>query len=237
MAHRTLLFRKITTYRDLGKAERTSRIVSCYNVPAMKAIRYGLHFATLTVAALVFWLATMDLTHPVRSSYFGNFYYGLMGALHAISIVLSLRDSKPARPIYPLCFISLAAIWSHLTPFIALLSSVMWDPIRQISHRPTLDLSFLVYLNGSIIGSSGYWLLVRLFWLKSLKRAAWLRTMALCAAATLFSLVAVEKLNLSDHINFILITAVWWYAFSLSLYWSETSALARKTTQATVTAS
>jgi hypothetical protein len=203
----------------------------------MKAIRYGLHFATLTVAALVFWLATMDLTHPDRSSYFENFYYGLMGVLHAISIVVSLRENKRARPIFALCFISLAAIWSHLTVFMAVLSSGMWDPIRQISHRPNLDLSYLVYLNGSIIGSSGYWLLVRLFWVKSLKRADWLRTMALCAAATLLSLVAVETLKLSDHTNFLFITAVWWYAFSLSLYWSETSTLAKKTTQATVTAS
>ena len=203
----------------------------------MKAIRYGLHFATLTVAVFVFWLATMDLTHPDRSSHFENFYYGLMGALHAMSIVVSLRENKPARPIFALCFISLAAIWSHLTPFMAVLSSVMWDPIRQISHRPNLDLTYLVYLNGSIIGSSGYWLLVRLFWVKSLKRADWLRTMALCVAATLFSLVSVETLKLSDHTNFLLITAGWWYAFSLSLYWSETSALAKKSTQATVTAS
>lgn len=203
----------------------------------MKAIRYGLHFAALTVAALVFWLVTMDLTHPARSSYLENFYGGLMGALHAMSIVVSLRESKPSRPIFALCFISLAAIWSHLTPFMALQSSVMWDPIRQILHRPNLNLIYLVYLNGSIIGSSGYWLLVRLFWLKSLKRADWLRTMALCVAATLFSLVAVQTLKLSDHNNFTLITAVWWYAFSLSLYWSETSALAKKGTQATVTAS
>jgi len=202
----------------------------------MKAIRYGLHFTTLTVAALILWLATMDLTHPARSSYFEYFYYGLIGALHAISIVASLRENNRARPIFALCFISLAAVWSHLTPFMAVQSSVVWDPIRQISHRPNLDLVYLVYLNGSIIGSSGYWLLVRLFWLKSLKRADWLRTMSLCVAATLFSLVAVETLKLSDHTNFLLITVVWWYVFSLSLYWSETSALAKNTTQATATA-
>jgi hypothetical protein len=65
----------------------------------MKAIRYDLHFTTLTVAALILWLATMDLTHPARSSYFEYFYYGLIGALHAISIVVSLRENKPARPI------------------------------------------------------------------------------------------------------------------------------------------
>lgn len=217
--------------------KRTSIIWSCYNAPDMKAIRYGLHFATLTLAVLIFWLATVDLTHPARSSYFENFYYGLMGALHSTSIVVSLRRSKPTRPIFVLCFISLAAIWSHLTPLMAVWSSVMWFPLRQISHRPNLDLSYLVYLNGSVIGSSGYWLLVRLFWLKSLKRADWLRTMTLCVAATSFSLVAVETLNFSDHTNFVLIAAVWWSAFSLSLYWSETSALAKMSRQAAVTAS
>jgi hypothetical protein len=203
----------------------------------MKAIRYGLHFATLTVAVLVFWLAIVDLTHPARSSYFENFYYGLMGSLHATSIVVSLRGNKPARPIFALCFISLAAIWSHLTLFMAVLSSVMWVPIRQILHRPNLELTSFAYLNGSIIGSSGYWLLVRLFWVKSLKRADWLRTIAFCAAATSFSLVGVEALNLTDRTNLVFITAVWWYAFSLSLYWSETRVLAKKTSQAIVTAS
>src|SRR4029077_11524279 len=100
----------------------------------MKAIRYGLHFTTLTVAALILWLTTMDLTHPARSSYFEYFYYGLIGALHAISIVVSLRENKPARPIFALCFISLAAVWSHLTPFMAVQSSVVWDPIRRLAR-------------------------------------------------------------------------------------------------------
>src|ERR1700730_4017598 len=98
--------------QDLGKAEHTSRIWSCYNVPAMKAIRYGFHFASLTVAAVIFWLAK-DLYLPYWISNFDFFHYALMGALHATSIVVSLRDRRAthpitAFPIYALGFITLA---------------------------------------------------------------------------------------------------------------------------------
>jgi hypothetical protein len=44
--------------QNLGKAERRSRIWSCDYLPAMKMIRYGLHFATLTVAGVTYWLAS-----------------------------------------------------------------------------------------------------------------------------------------------------------------------------------
>jgi hypothetical protein len=57
----------------------------------MTAIRYGLHFAILTVAAVVFWL-TKDLDLLDWIFDFDFFHYALMGALHATFIVVSLRD-------------------------------------------------------------------------------------------------------------------------------------------------
>ena len=54
---------------------------------AMKAIRYKLHFATLTVAVVAFLLAK-DLALPNWISQFNFFHYGLMGALHATCIVV-----------------------------------------------------------------------------------------------------------------------------------------------------
>jgi hypothetical protein len=86
-------------------------------------------------------------------------------------------------------------------------------------------------LTGSAIGASGYWLLVRQFWLKSLRRADWLRTVALCVVGTLLSAVAVDALNPSTEIFSPIITIAWWFAFSISLYWSEMSAYANQSTK------
>jgi hypothetical protein len=115
----------------------------------------------------------------------------------------------------------------------------VWTPIAGILPRSNFNL-ILIFLTGSAIGSSGYWLLVRLFWLKSLRRADWLRTVALCVAATLLAALAlgmfdgyvhgVAKLD-ADIISPIL-TVAWWFAFSISLYWSEMSEQASKSTQA-----
>jgi hypothetical protein len=213
----------------------------------MTVIRYGLHFATLTVAAVIFWLAK-DLYLPYWLSDFDFFHYALMGALHAACIVISLRDRRAthpifAFPIYASCFIMLAATLSAATPILGLWGAVVWTPIAAILPRSDFNLIF-IYLTGAAIGSSGYWLLVRLFWLKSLRRADWLRTVALCVTATLLAALAlsmfdgyvrgVAKLN-ADIISPIL-TVAWWFAFSVSLYWSEMSGDADKSAEAMASA-
>jgi hypothetical protein len=208
----------------------------------MKAIRYSLHFAILTVAAVIFWLAR-DLAFFDRAFNFPFFHYGLMGALHATCIVVSLRDRRAthkviAFPIYALSFIMLAIILSAATPIWGLWGSIVWVPFADILRRYGLSFD-LIFLTGSAIGASGYWLLVRLFWLKSLRRADWLRTVSLCVTATLLAdlvlgmfdgyVRGVAKLN-ADIISPIF-TVAWWFAFSISLYWNEMSEQANKSTQ------
>jgi len=209
----------------------------------MTAIRYGLHFAVLTVAAVIFWLAK-DIYLPFWISDFDFFHYALMGALHATCIVVSLLDHRAthpiiAFPIYTFCFIMLVTILSAATPILGLWGSIVWVPLDDILREKHLG-SYSIFLTGSAIGASGYWLLVRLFWLKSLRRADWLRTVSLCVTATLLALLALDmfdgyvggmaKLN-ADIISPIL-TVAWWFAFSISLYWSEISEQAIKSTQA-----
>jgi len=228
----------LPTSQDLGGAERTS-IWSCYNVLAMKVIRYGLHFATLAVAAVIFWLAK-DLYLPYWISNFDFFHYALMGALHATCIVVSLRDHRAthsiiAFPIYALCFIMLITILSAATPILGLWGSIVWAPLGDILREKHLG-GYSILLTGSAIGASGYWLLARLFWLKSLRRVDWLRTLSLCVTATLLAELALgmfdgyvrgaPKLN-ADIISPVL-TVAWWFAFSISLYWSEVSEQADK---------
>ena len=198
----------------------------------MRAIRYSLHFELLIVAGFVFWQAK-DSHLSARVAGFDFFHYGLMGVLHAMAVVLSLRDRKAADLIPALCFITLAAAWSAITPLLGLWGSVVWIPIGTTVLRPAPHNLIFVLATGSAIGSAGYWLLVRLFWLKSLRRADCFRTIALCATATLVSGLSANMLPRSlntsgEEISFIL-TAAWWCAFSISLYWSERSGYANKT--------
>lgn len=223
------------------------RLWSCYHVPAMKTIRYGVHFALLIVAAVIFWLAK-NLYLPYWISNFDFFHYALMGALHATCIVVSLRDHKSAHqiiapfPIYALCFIMLAAILSAATPILGLCAAIVWAPLEELLRKNHLG-GYAILLTGSAVGASGYWLLVRLFWLKTLRRADWLRTISLCVTATLLTELALEMFDgyvrgmakLNADIISPMLTVTWWFAFSISLYWSETCHQSNKSTQAVET--
>jgi len=190
-------------------------------------IRYRFHFLILVVAAFVFWLA--------KESDFA--YYELMGALHATAVVVSLRNRKAHHAMLALCFIVLAAAWSAATPVIAYRSLALWSLFPQAPNGGGLAY-ILMWVAGSAVGSAGYWLLVRLFWLRSLGRADCLRTVALCVAATLLSFpVAMLDQSGKDHYATVLFTVAWWLAFSLSLYWSEVSGQAKKSTPAIATVS
>src|SRR6266850_4220460 len=89
----------------------------------MKAIRYGIHFTALGVAAIIFWLLR-DFYPPYLSSSFDFFHYALMGALHATCIVVSLRDRRTTR--HALGFITLATVLSAWTPFMGLMGALVW---------------------------------------------------------------------------------------------------------------
>ena len=73
-------------------------------------------------------------------------------------------------------------------------ASIVWAPFSDILRRYELG-PFSILLIGSAIGYSGYWLLVRQFWLKSLRRADWLRTVGLWVTATLLAGLATGMLD------------------------------------------
>jgi len=191
----------------------------------MARIRYSLHFKILVLAALIFWpLRNLEL--GARTFNFEFFPFALMGFLHAACLVISLRDRKAARPIIALCFITFVTLWSAVTPILGLWGSIIWTPIADILPKG----EFLILVTGSAIGSAGYWLLVRLFWLKSLRRAHCLRSVALCVTSTLLSSFVMQLLPN----GFVILTIPWWFAFSLSLYWSERTSYARTPIPATI---
>jgi hypothetical protein len=150
------------------------------------------------------------------------FYPLMIGALHATSIVVSLRDLKAFRLIVALSFVVLAAIWSAATIILTLWSSPLLNPIVEGLHGSDYA-PFVLYVVGSIVGASGYWLLVRLFWLRSLRPGDLVRTIALCVGGTLLSVGALVVLQTRVEISETLMTVGWWFAFSISLYWSEMS--------------
>jgi len=114
----------------------------------------------------------------------------------------------------------------------------VWAPLGDILRENHLG-SYAIFLTGSAIGASGYWLLMRLFWMKSLRRADWLRTTSLCVAATSLAGITLGMFggyvhgtaNLNANIISPILTVAWWFAFSISLYWSEINEQADKSAQ------
>lgn len=195
-------------------------------------IRYRLHFLLLIVAALAFRLAE-DVDLSIRIAGVNHFLFVLMGVLHATALVVSLRSRKAHYVVSALSFVILAAVWSAATPMLALASWPLWNLLPEGGPR-----FVSIFVIGSAVGSAGYWLLVRLFWLKSLRRVDCFRTVLLCVAATLLSF-PVNMLDQSGkhYYESLFYPAAWWFAFSISLYWSEMSGLAKKSTPAMASAS
>jgi hypothetical protein len=194
----------------------------------MKTIRYGLNFSLLLVGAAIFWLArNADL--PAAIINLRVIHFGLMGALHAASLMISVRDRKTVRPISALSFIGLATIWSAATPILSLWGSLVWGPILNNLPAREYNPVLLLLLTGSMIGSSGYWVLVRLFLLRSLGYADWVKTVALCVVGTSLSFAVfylpppTNSVVQNSEIFGLIQTMAWWFAFSISLFWSESA--------------
>ena len=187
---------------------------------AMTQIRYRLHFSLLIAATFIFWLLK-DLHFPYWVVDFDFLPYMFMGLLYATATIVSLRRLEGIRPVFTVAFIVLAVAWSAATPILALWTEILWYPL--INFLPVGEPSVAVlFIQGSIVGSLGYWLLVRWICLKSLRRADWLKTLLLCSSATLISIVVSDRLKRGVPFD-LLLTTSWWFAFSASLYWSEMS--------------
>jgi hypothetical protein len=211
---------------DFASGTMRTPNLNIHPVPT-KTLRYNIHFLILIVLTTV-------LCVPMRLGFltFGArfaFIFALVGVLHSFAIVVSLRDLKAIKPVFALCFIFLAGLWSYVTPLLGAL------PVQALPDKSGDDLRMISwYLIASAIGSSGYWILVRLFWLKSLRPIDMPKTVVLCMAATILSATAVvygqPQANPEIDILHIATTLAWWFAFSFSLYWSETSQIGKTTT-------
>jgi hypothetical protein len=183
----------------------------------MRRIQYKRHLTALILAITILWsVLAIDLV-PVGVDRF-VFFFGLMGALHATSLVVSLRDAKRTTPT--ISFIALAALLSVATPLSA------WGPAWLTSHLTELvDARLLLTLAlASAFDACAYWLLIRVFWLKSLTLADLWMTGTMCAAATVLSWASLGMLTPTSgrwDVRDVIPTAAWWAAFSFSLFLSE----------------
>jgi hypothetical protein len=191
----------------------------------MSVINYRRHSLILVIAAAVLTLPVEDRI-PNGDGRF-VYYFGLIGALHAASVALSVERS--GRTLRGISFVLLAAVLSLTVPFIALFALESLPLPKVIGDDP--QVMFLFF--GSAAGAFSYWILVRQFWLRSLGFWDLATTIVLCGVATLLSFPAAGMLESQPAFRenrFLSIpwriadsmpTLAWWVAFSVSLYLSE----------------
>lgn len=181
----------------------------------MQSIDYRRHFLTLIPAAICFWVITRD---PVfsRSGFHFFLYFGSMGTLHATSLVVSLRERNGVTIGKACIFVTLVSALSILVFFSPLLFSSLLALLPRDNPRFFAGLAL-----ASVVGASGYWLLLRWFWLKSRSYVNLITTSAVCGVATLVSWTASGDLAFLGDIAGLVPTLAWWAAFSLSLYFGD----------------
>lgn len=198
-------------------------------------IAYTRHCAILIAAAFILPLFSVAIdSAPAGDARFFSFF-ALVGAIHATSTALSFRHRAPVARSK--AFVALAAVLSLVTPLLGfavtpVLPFVVPTILRLVpflksigDSTPGDSVKFLLAVTGaSACGASGYWLLVRGFWLKPLRFIDFVRTVTLCVTATSLAFVIPAVLtSVNRDVAGYLPTVLWWFAFSGSLYWSESS--------------
>jgi hypothetical protein len=181
----------------------------------------------LGLATVILWLSYLapDIVPAGDARFFCAF--GLFGALHAASLVTSLRQR--VRITLRIAFVALAAVLSVVTILLAMSAVPALSLIPGDSAR-----FFLLLVLASSLGASGYWFLVRWFLLKALRFNGLIVTVGVCVGATVLSwggAMWIASLPSAWHgglmrttpeiLTSVLPTVAWWAGFSGSLYWNE----------------
>lgn len=216
--------------------ERLPSAISC--IKHVMEIAYRRHFLILSLAVVLLYLSGKTLDHIPVGEIRDFAILGLPGALHAGSVLLSLRRTPNiARSVF---FVALAACFNFgaifsglialpLFPFVPAIVSLL-PQLREIGDStPGDSVRVLFYvIAASACGSLAYWFVVRAFWMKRLRYRDLFRTLTLCVTATILAFIGGAVLgsspayfNSTRSVRDILPTVMWWFAFSASLWWSE----------------
>jgi hypothetical protein len=201
-------------------------------------IAYRRHFLILSLAVVLLYLSGKALDHIPVGEVRDFVILGLPGALHAGSVLLSLRRTpNVARSVF---FVALAACFNvgtiisglialPLFPFVPMIVRLV-PQLRDIGDStPGDSVRVLFYVTAaSACGSLAYWFVVRAFWMKQLRYRDLFRTLTLCVMATILAFIGLVVLGSSPayfesmrSVRDILPTVMWWFAFSASLWWTE----------------
>jgi hypothetical protein len=188
----------------------------------MQAINYRRHFAVLLVAAAflsLFFDAIAEII-PINRI---HTYFGLIGSLHAVALVIALRLRASVKR--RLAFVVITTVLSMGVPYAGALAGLLGLK-NEVGF-------FSMFAVASSVGAVAYWVLVRVFWLPCLTVLSSLKTVCFCVIGTLVSLLVAgivtgSGTRPSPAMPYELPTLFWWMAFSGSLYLSDRLPVANK---------
>jgi hypothetical protein len=166
---------------------------------------YVRHFVLLGCLAVV-----LAATSPWRPSPGAVASFGLYGALHSSTLVVSLRTPQSFRR--KLLFIAIATCLSMLSVILSLYGS------RYIGMLPNMVGPFLLLALSSGLGAASYAVLIREFWIADLSRRALISITLGCVSVALMVLTAAILLKAVGGLWF---AVCWWFAFSAGLWYRE----------------
>ncbi len=170
---------------------------------------YGRHFIVLACLAAV--LAAASGWRPLGTVD----SFGLYGALHALAVVVSLRQSKPL--LHKLAFIIITSALSVLSVVLGVRGSHLIGALPG-GVGPSLLLAL-----SSAFGAASYAALVKGFWIDDLSPWAMATLVACCVSATL---IAARIDGVPKSPDGLWLALPWWFAFS-GVLWCYDSALRR----------
>jgi hypothetical protein len=176
-------------------------------------IRWSVHFPGLLVAIALLAGTQESLT---TGEYRAFLYFGLIGALHAGALLISLVSRPGVLRAIP--FLAVAAVLSMATPWSAF--GFLWVMSLAPWLRDTVAL-FSMLAFSSAFGAASYWAAIRFFLWKSLAWRDLALGVALCMIATCSSFWMVGSVPVAFAQRDLLPTLAWWIAFSLSLFRSD----------------
>jgi hypothetical protein len=198
-------------------------------------IAYRRHFLMLIVAVVALQFIGKALDQLLAGEFRVFALLGVAGALHAGAIVLSLK--RRPNIVRSACFVALAACFNYgaffsgftsfaLFPFVPAIARLLPNFLDKGDSSAGDSVKVLLFVAaGSAFGALAYWLIVRAFWVKGLRRRDLLRTLAFCVTASLLVFIVWGALGSTavdfNSIRDLLPTVMWWFAFSASLWLSE----------------
>jgi hypothetical protein len=167
---------------------------------------YQRHFILLAVAVVA--LAILSSFNFFSEALFPNF--ALNGALHAATLVLSLRTG--ATLVRKCLFVAIATLLSILTLYIGIVGLVL------LAYLPGDTRLFAVLALCALAGGMTYGTLVRLFWVRHLSSRSVLFIAFICLFVTLPTYLLKHYLQIAGVWY---LAAAWWFAFSAGLWYFD----------------